>query len=116
MLKPIEDTFTNRCVKDSFVFVDKLRTLNLSESVMASFDVCSLFTNVPVTETIDIILDELKRNPQVCSIPLDILRELLLICTSNVQFLFNDTFIVKSVIRSCRLPLMFRETSVFYSF
>ena len=60
MLKPIEDTFTDRCVKDSFVFVNKLRTLNVSEAMMASFDVCLLFTNVPVTETIDIIVDELK--------------------------------------------------------
>jgi hypothetical protein len=91
-LKPVEDVFTNRCVKDSFQFVDELRSLNVSNNVMASFDVTSLFTNVPVAETIDIIIDEVEKTPDLCSIPLNVLRELLLVCTSNVQFLFNGIF------------------------
>ncbi len=52
VLKPIEEAFTTHCVTDSFQFVERLSSFNLSNTVMASFDVRSLFTNVPVTETI----------------------------------------------------------------
>ena len=44
-------------VRDSFSFVQELLHLNFNSSsvVMASFDVTSLFTNIPLDETIDII-------------------------------------------------------------
>ena len=92
LLKPIEKAFTTRCVDDSFTFVDQLSTLAAPNSVLVSFDVSSLFTNVPVSETIDIIIDEVKRAPGLCPIPPDSLRSLLLFCTHNVQFLFNGTY------------------------
>lgn len=50
----------------------------------------SLFSNVPVLETMEIIDDE-ERRPEFCPIPPDNLwpNDLLLYCTSNLQFLFN---------------------------
>ena len=44
-------------VRDSFSFVQELLNLNFNSRsvVMASFDVTSLFTNIPLNETIDII-------------------------------------------------------------
>jgi hypothetical protein len=91
-LKSVEENFTSRCVKDSFEFVDKLSTHVLPNTVLASFDVTSLFTNVPLVETIDIIVDEVKRLPELCCVPPDYLRDLLFACTHNVQFLFNGTY------------------------
>ena len=65
VLKPVEEVFTACCVMDSFQFVDKLSTFNLYDTVMASFDVRSLFTNIPVSETINTIVDQVKQNPEV---------------------------------------------------
>lgn len=56
---------------------------------LASLDVESLFTNVPVEETTNIILDNVYRNPQVpppSSISEPIMRELLLTCTTKSPF------------------------------
>lgn len=91
-LNPIENSFTTRCVKDSFEFVEKLAELDVPNTIMASFDVSALFTNVPVIETIDIIVEETRRRPDLCPLPLDLLRDMLLLCTCNVQFLFNNVF------------------------
>ena len=51
-------------IKDSFLFVQELfnSIINSSRVVMASFDVKSLFTNIPADKTIDIILNTLFSN------------------------------------------------------
>ena len=57
--------------------------------VLASFDVCSLFTNIPIKETIDIIL-EANANDQLRSkIDNDSLKKVLNTCTEDCVFLFN---------------------------
>ena len=48
---------------------------------MVSFDVKSLFTNVPLERTIDIILKRILTKKEM--------KELLLLCTKNVHFTFN---------------------------
>ena len=51
-------------IKDSFSFVQELLNadVNTNNVFMASFDVASLFTNIPVDETIDIISNHLFAN------------------------------------------------------
>ena len=49
-------------VKDSFSFVQELLNLDYNNVVMASFDVTSLFTNIPLDETIHIISNRLFSN------------------------------------------------------
>ena len=58
-----------------------------------SYDVESLFTNVPVMETIDYILDEIyvkKKLPHLCKRSL--FKKLLLKLTCDGIFMFNDKF------------------------
>ena len=43
-------------VKDSFTFVEEICNFPNENYVMASFDVTSLFTNIPIGETCDIIM------------------------------------------------------------
>ncbi len=51
------DTDTTHMLKDTYDFVNKISTLDSNVSrYQVSFDVESLFTNVPTKETIDIIL------------------------------------------------------------
>ena len=47
-------------IKDTFDFQEKLsNTVNLSSKILASFDVKSLFTNIPIDFKIQIILKKL---------------------------------------------------------
>ena len=61
MLKPISSNRHGSDVKDTFDFVDRIKDKDLQQYHMVSFDVCSLFTNVPLKETIDICMDRLYR-------------------------------------------------------
>ena len=57
LLKPL--TFNQYSVKDSFSFVEEITNIPNSNSyTMVSFDVQSLFTNIPLVETINIAADK----------------------------------------------------------
>ena len=49
-------------LKDTFDFLDKIKNLTPGNKLMASLDVKSLFTNVPVNFTIDLILNNIFNN------------------------------------------------------
>ena len=96
ILKPVVDHFSTRCVKDSFTFSDKVKTSNLpSDGFMCSFDVVSLFTNVPLNEVINICADALYRNddidPVITTLHEDSFKELMKRVTSGVEFSFDGT-------------------------
>jgi hypothetical protein len=59
---------------------------------MGSFDVTSLFTNVPLIDTINLVCDHINKTDVQFPITTAALKELLLRCTFNVQFLFNGAF------------------------
>jgi hypothetical protein len=80
-------------LQDSFTFVDIIRDQDVQKNRMASFDVTSLFTSVPVQETIDIILSTIAdHNIDMHGLSDETLRSLLELCTCNVQFLFDGKF------------------------
>ncbi|CAH8508776.1 unnamed protein product [Heterobilharzia americana] len=56
---------------------------------MYSFDVNSLFTNVPLVKTIDILYDYISSNSLIFPIPINFLKYLLLLCTDKVEFTFG---------------------------
>nr|VZI07321.1 unnamed protein product [Spirometra erinaceieuropaei] len=89
-LKPIQRQLAPRSYRDTFEFIDDIKDLNVNGMVMFSLDVSSLFTNVPVTETVDSICDFLSASQQEIGLPTKALKELLLKCTLNVQFLFDN--------------------------
>ena len=57
-------TTNSYTVKDSFSFAKEISNFSANGLFMASFDVKSLFTNIPLKETIDIIIYELFDNPE----------------------------------------------------
>ena len=94
-LKPVVQYYGERCVRDSFMFSDAVRTKGLSRNgYMCSFDVVSLFTNVPLEEVIDICADALYRNgnieTELTTLTEDSFRKLMKLVTSDVEFSFND--------------------------
>ena len=63
---------------------------------MASLDVDSLFTNIPLDETIDICVDNLyKDNENPPNIPKYDFRHLLNIATKESFFMFNNKYYKK---------------------
>ena len=66
-------------------------SLKLSSCYVISFDVESLFTNVPLHETTNIILDLIcTKNAINTSIPESEMRTLLTLCTGNSCFTSGD--------------------------
>ena len=84
-------------VLNSYEFVDEISKLNVDTSVdgvfMASFDVESLFTNIPLQETIDICIRSLfSTATEVLGITAKYFRSLLELAVMNSYLIFNDKF------------------------
>ena len=74
-------------LKSATEFIDLLQNKGPEEDI-ASLDVESLFTNVPVEETIKIILDRVYRSEKdPLPIPEKILQDMLKSCTMEAPFL-----------------------------
>ena len=90
ILQPIS---TNQhTVKDSFRFADWAKSFKHNNGIMCSFDVCSLFTNVPLDETIQICLDKLYALPDSPAIPRPVLKKLLDFATKKSHFIFDGQY------------------------
>ena len=79
------------CRVKSFSFVEELKGLqNCGNYSKASFDIKSLFTNVPLDRTINIVADSLySADMSVLSFSKNNLQTLLELAVKDVLFLFN---------------------------
>ena len=78
--------------KDTFSFVSQIKNANLSKKFLISYDVTSLFTNIPLQETMDIAINLIfKHNPNL-NITRKELKKLFLFVTSQSHFIFNSKF------------------------
>lgn len=98
ILKPLLKQPSQFSVKNSFDFKNEITNIHLdSDETCVSFDVTSLFTNIPVDKTINIICDNLYRSdispPKLGDTSLSESNCRLLLSTlcKNVRFVFNKT-------------------------
>ena len=95
LLDPVLQKYGEHAVKDTFEFCESLETCaaekNVTGSFMCSFDVESLFTNIPLEETLQICLDTLYRDSEISepAMPEGLLRKLLVKATTEVEFSFD---------------------------
>ena len=95
VLTPVVDKYSKHTIKDTFEFCDHIEKFaaqsDATDLFLCSFDITSLFTNVPLEETLKICLETLYRDADVPkpSIPEDILEKLLLKATKDVEFSFD---------------------------
>ncbi|CAH8850906.1 unnamed protein product [Trichobilharzia szidati] len=92
LLQPLHKLVVNHNVKDVFEFIANVNDINVNGKQMLSLDVASLFTNVPLMETVDFICQQILEKQIDIGIPVISLKELLLRCTMNVHFLFNNLY------------------------
>ncbi len=80
-------------VKNSAEFASFLASVKPGYSRQASFDVKSLFTNVPVNEAVDLALELIDRDDNArFPLPSNHLRKLFEFATSHCAFQFEDSF------------------------
>ena len=85
---------TIRNTKD---FITRLKTEKIPKRFkMISFEVKSLFTNVSLEETIDIMLNKIYDGKKIeRNIPRNIMKELLYLCTKHVYFSYGGKIYIQ---------------------
>ena len=82
----------NYSAEDTFTFIKDIKQVRSSNKFMVSYDVTSLFTNIPLDETISIAIDYiLEANPNI-KISREELKTLFHFATSGSHFLFDGKF------------------------
>ena len=91
VLHSVLEHFSRFCFKNSFSFSNIIRNFISTDMSMCSFDVCSLYTNVPLEETIEICCDVLFRSslPKP-TFPGSVFKHLINFAISSVEFSFNN--------------------------
>ena len=94
VLNPVLEFYSGFCVKDSFTFSSTLHRLPVcnESQFLVSFGIVSLFTNIPLDETVSICADFLYRGPLATALPFpeEVFIELMGIATKSVSFSFNE--------------------------
>ena len=86
----LED-FSCFCIKDSFPFSKIIRNFRPNDMFMCSFDICSLYTSVPLEETIEICCDVLfSSSLPKPTFPESVFKHLINFAISSVEFSFNN--------------------------
>ena len=87
---------TDSHVKNSKHFVEMMSGLSVEEDeILVSFDVSSLFNNVPIDEAVRAIHDRLRNDETLCdptTLSPDRVAELLEVCLRSTYFCYQGTF------------------------
>ena len=78
-------------ITDTFSFVSELKNVNTNNKFMVSFDVNSRFTNIPLTESINLAVSYIKQNSPNLKLSNEDLTKLFSFATAQTHFLFNGT-------------------------
>ena len=87
---------TETAVKNSAALVEELSHERVTQDeLLVSFDVSSLFTNVPVPEAVEVIREMLKRDPKLSertTLDADTIADLLSLCLKSTYFRYNSCY------------------------
>ena len=78
--------------KDTFSFVPQIKNANLFKKFLVSYDITSLFINIPLQETIDIALNVIFNHNFNLNIIRKELKNFFLFATSQTHVIFNSKF------------------------
>ena len=78
--------------KDTFSFVSQIKNANLSKTLLVSYYVTSLFTNIPLQQTMDVTINLIFDHRPNLNITRKELKKLFLSATSQTHFIFNSKY------------------------
>ena len=82
----------DHCTKGSFLFCKEIKKVSSTNKFLISFDICSLFTRIPLNETIDLAVKLIFDNkPNIQSTKKD-LKTLFEFATSGTHILFDGNY------------------------
>ena len=91
LLKPLVGCISSSHVINSVDFVNKVQNANIDDdSMFVSFDVKSLFTNVPVEDVLQFLVTELRK--YVFTVPVLSIVTLIRLCVIDTCFVFNGKY------------------------
>ena len=82
----------NYSCKDTFSFASRIKNTSLSGKLLVSYDVTSLFTNIPLQETIYTAINLIFNHNSNLNITKKELKKIFLFPVSQSHFLFNSKF------------------------
>ena len=80
------------CKKDKLTFAEELKEVSTNDNFLVSFDVNSLFTNIPLQETIKLTVDLIKTSYPNLKMSSDNRTKLFKFAKCQTYFLFNKKF------------------------
>ena len=80
---------TAYCTKDSFTLMKDIQEVRTQDSFMVSYDVCILFTNIPLSETIDIAIKLISENKKDLKFSENELTKLFRFAMTQTHFYFD---------------------------
>ena len=72
--------------------MNEITNLRTSDKFVVSFDIESLFTNIPLLQSIEIAVDYILMGNLNIKLSKDNLKELFLIATAQTHFLFQGNY------------------------
>ena len=81
-------------MKNTFPFVSQIKNANLTGKFLVSYDVTSIFTNIPLQETIDIAINLIFNHNLNLNITKKELKKPFPFATSQTHFIFNSKFYI----------------------
>ena len=93
-LQPVLELYSSFCIQNSFSFAELISQFDLKsdQSFLYSFDICSLFTNVPLDETVRICADTFYSGKFIPpDFPKEVFIKLVQMATRGVEFSFKNT-------------------------
>ena len=79
-------------MKDTFTFVEELQQVSLVDKFLVYFDVTSLFTNIPLSQTIKLAVDLIKTSQPDLKISEKDLTNFFEFATCETHFLLKGKF------------------------
>ena len=92
LLTPLLGTISPSHLKNSGDLIQKLHNLNVENKLLASLDVKSLYTNIPVKKCLSLLKKHLTTTKTKLSLPTNILINICTLCTNLCFFSFNNTY------------------------
>ena len=83
------------CTKDTFAFVEELKEVSINDKFLVSFDVTSLFTNIPLEETIKLAFDLITTSNPNLKVSSEDLTKLFKFATCETIFYLMGNFTVR---------------------